>query len=98
MSLTGKTLANSYKDILQVDNSNSGIDTNTRYIKDGEGTTSALTLSDDIVGVQPVNDDTSTAFLVASSGGTTLFDVNTVDSKVRALGNYINTQYATFGI
>ena len=26
MSLTGKTLANTYKDLLQVDNSNNGVD------------------------------------------------------------------------
>ena len=35
MSLTGKTLAGSYKDILQVDNSNSGITTSVKQIKDG---------------------------------------------------------------
>ena len=98
MSLSGKTLANTYKDLLQVDNSNSGVDGVTRRIKDGEGTESALTLSDDIVGVQPVNDDTSAAFLVVSNGGTTVFHVDTTNQLVSASGNYVNTQYATFSI
>ena len=40
MSLTGKTLANTYKDLLQVDNSNSGIDSTAHTVKDGEGTSS----------------------------------------------------------
>ena len=35
MSLSGKTLANTYKDLLQVDNSNSGVDGVTRRIKYG---------------------------------------------------------------
>ena len=34
MSLTGKTLKNTYKDILQMDNSNNGVDTVTRKVKD----------------------------------------------------------------
>ena len=34
MSFTGKTKASTYKDILQIDNSNNGVDTNIRAIKD----------------------------------------------------------------
>ena len=45
MSLSNKTLANAYKDLLQMDNSNNGITTSTKTIKDGEGTDSALSLS-----------------------------------------------------
>ena len=55
MSLTGKTKASSYKDILQMDNSNNGIDTTTRNVKDGEGTQSALNLSDDQI--KMINND-----------------------------------------
>ena len=50
MSLTGKTKASTYKDLLQMNNSNSGIDTTTRNIVDGEGTASAISISDDQVG------------------------------------------------
>ena len=98
MSLTNKTLANTYKDILQMDNSNSGIDTNARIIKDGEGTASCLSLSDDLVSIRPNNDDTTSTFLVRSNGGTILLSVDTTNSKVSALGNYVNTQYAHFGL
>tara|TARA_R100000781_G_scaffold21495_1_gene16156 strand:+ start:10745 stop:11536 length:792 start_codon:yes stop_codon:yes gene_type:complete len=98
MSLTGKTLADTYKDLLQVDNSNNGVDATTRRIRDGEGNQTAVSISDDIFGVQPVNDNTAATFLVTNNSGTTLFDVNTTDSRVNALGNDVNTQYATFAI
>ena len=41
-TLTGQTIANSYKDLLQVSNSNSGVDGTIRIVEDGEGTSSAL--------------------------------------------------------
>ena len=44
MSLTNKTIANTYKDVLQVDNSNSGITTSRKYIKSGDGTMMILLL------------------------------------------------------
>ena len=43
--LTGSTIASTYKDLLQVSNSNSGIDSTLRVIEDGEGTESILSLS-----------------------------------------------------
>ena len=98
MSLTGKTLADTYKDLLQVDNSNNGVDATTRRIKDGEGNQTAVSISDDIFGVSPVNDNTAATFLVTNNGGTTLFDVDTTNNAVNALGNKVNTQYATFSI
>ena len=44
-TLEGQQIKNSYKDLLQVSNSNSGVDGTLRNIEDGEGTTSALQLS-----------------------------------------------------
>ena len=43
--LTGNTIASTYKDLLQVSNSNSGIDSTLRVIEDGEGTESILSIS-----------------------------------------------------
>ena len=43
--LTGSTIASTYKDLLQVSNSNSGIDSTLRVIEDGEGTESMLSIS-----------------------------------------------------
>ena len=57
MSFTGKTKANTYKDILQMNNSNSGIDTTVRNVVDGEGTASSISISDDNLQLKPVNDD-----------------------------------------
>ena len=98
MSLTGKTLAATYKDLLQCDNSNNGIDSGLRNIKDGEGTASSLWLSDDVVRVFPTNDNTTSAFNVRANGGGTVFAVDTTNELVSASGNYVNTQYAYFGL
>jgi len=98
MSLVGKTLAGSYKDILQADNSNNGITTVTKTIKDGEGNETSMSLSDDNLGIDPKNDDTTTAFRVRTKGGTTVLAVDTTNQLVIASGNNVNTQYATFGI
>tara|TARA_A100001201_G_scaffold23322_2_gene26589 strand:- start:16869 stop:17654 length:786 start_codon:yes stop_codon:yes gene_type:complete len=98
MSLTGKTLANTYKDLLQVDNSNNGIGTATRNIKDGEGTGSCAYISDDNLVVRPQNDDTTKALRVRAVDGTTVLAVDTTNQLVVASGNNVNTQYATFSV
>ena len=46
-TLTGRTVATTYKDLLQISNQNAGIDGDFRYIEDGEGTISVLGLSTD---------------------------------------------------
>ena len=57
MSVEGKTKAGSYKDILIVPNSNNGIDATTRNITSGDGSPSALNLSDDQVAITPKDSD-----------------------------------------
>ena len=98
MSLSGKTLKNSYIDLLQMDNSNSGVDTTTRRVKDGEGTLSSLSISDDSTVIRPNNDDTTAAFGVTTKGGVQVLLVDTTNQLVVASGNNVNTQYATFGL
>ena len=66
MSLTGKTKAGSYKDILQMNNSNSGVDGTLRNVVDGEGTASALFLSDDQVAISPQDSDGTAPFNICS--------------------------------
>ena len=44
-SLQGQTIAGSYKDLLQVSNSNSGVDATARAVEDGEGTATLLYIS-----------------------------------------------------
>ena len=99
MSLTGKTKAGSYKDILQVDNSNSGITTAIKNIKDGEGTASCAWLSDDSLLLRPVNDD-STPLQVRDKDGNPLFTVNAADDSVKAgIGQHtVNTHIQNFSL
>ena len=44
-TLTGKTIASTYKDLLQISNSNSGVDSTLRVVSDGEATDTVLYLS-----------------------------------------------------
>jgi len=50
-TLTGQYITDSYKDLLQVSNSNSGIDTTLRNVSDGEGTSCPLQLSSAAVNI-----------------------------------------------
>ena len=97
MSLTGKTLSASYKDILQVDNSNNGVTTSIKTVKDGEGTSSCLAISDDNILIVPNNDDSTTTLQVRTNSGSQVLAVDTTNELVTASGNIVNTQYAYFG-
>ena len=98
MSLSGKTIKNSYVDLLQLDNSNSGVPTTVTRIKDGAGNATSLMVSDDQVRVNPANDDTISALVVRSKSGSTVLSVDTTNELVSASGNTVNTQYAYFSI
>ena len=98
MSFTGKTKASSYKDILQMDNSNNGIDTTTRNVKDGEGTQSALNLSDDQIAITPKDSDGTAILKVTNKSGTAILTVDSTNSLVKANNTSVNTQIKTFGL
>ncbi len=98
--LTGKTIGSSYKSLLRISDDTDGIDTSLESVTDGEGTVSALKLSDDQFAVQPANDDTTEVFCVKTQGDSTLLAVDSTNSVVKAgLGQAnVLTQYANFGI
>jgi len=75
-----------------------GFDATTRKLCSGDGADSALSLSDDVLTVQPVNDDTTGAMLVKNKGGSNILAVDTVNSRVLCGSSQINalTQYAYF--
>jgi hypothetical protein len=50
-TLTGKLISNTYKDLLQVSNGNDGVDSTVRFVSDGEGTNSALQISQSAVNI-----------------------------------------------
>ncbi len=78
-TLTGKKIANTYKDLLQVSNSNSGIDTTLRNVEDGEGTSSPLQLSNSTINL----------------GGTLQIGGETLTATVSALNNIADLTGAT---
>jgi hypothetical protein len=96
---TGKTYASFYGNDLQVSRtSNAGIDTTTRSIEDGLGDATAISLSDDVLQVQPQSDDTTGAFLVKNQGGSNILAVDSDNSRVLCGSGQVNalTQYKEF--
>ena len=98
--LTGKTIASNYKSLLRVDDDSNGIDGTLETVTDGEGTASAIKLSDDNLTVRPNNDDRTNALGVRQKAGNYVFTADTTNSVVRAgVGQFnVLTQYAYFGI
>ena len=97
MSLTNKTISSSFIDVISIDNSNAGFDTNIDQIRSGNGNGSALYLSTNNLKVQPSADSTTNS-VIYDKDGNTLFQVDSTNDAVKALGNHVNTQYAHFGI
>jgi len=97
MSLTGKTPASTYKDLLYVDNSNTGVDSTSRSVKSGNGTESSLLVSDRSLKVKS-NTNNTTALEVVNASDAEKFKVDTTNNQVKALGHHVNTMYVNFGI
>ena len=100
-SFTGKTFSNFYKNILGINQSgNTGVDTTTRTVHDGAGNSTSISLSDDVLSVQPITDNTTGTMLVKKQGGDSILTVNTTDSKVLVNAGQVaaNTNYAIFGV
>mgnify|MGYP001363717636 CR=1 FL=1 len=97
---TGKTYSSFYKNDLAVNqSSNTGVDATTRVVHDGAGQSTSISLSDDVLSVQPVNDNGNT-LLVKNQGGSNIFVVDTTNSKLLggASQTALNTNYAYFGV
>ena len=100
VSKTGKTPASYYKsDVSVSQTSNVGFDSTTRIICSGDGADSAISLSDDVLSVQPQNDDTTGTMLVKNNAGNNILAVDTTNSKVLLGASQVPpTNYAHFGI
>ena len=98
MSFTNRTIADTYKDILQVDNSNNGISTSTLTIKSGNGIETCTSISDDQLTIRPKNDNTTDTFNIRNASGTELFKVDSTNTAIKALGQYVNTGVQSFGL
>ena len=99
MALTNKTIASTYGDILQADNSGSGRTANGTVIKDGLGQSTALTLGQNKTHIKPSSDQTD-AFIVETSGGTDLLVVDSTNSAIKTgtTQTYTNTQIQKFSV
>ena len=100
-SFSQKTFSSFFNRILQIGNSgNTGTSSSTTIIESGDGTATSISLSDDVLSVQPVNDNTVRTFAVFNQGGSSILAVDTTDSlvKVGASQVHATTQYAYFGV
>ena len=83
-TFTGKTFASFYKNILGLNqSSNTGVDSTTRVVHDGAGQSTSIRLSDDVLSVQPVNDDSTSTMNVLTASGSRILEVDTTNSMVR---------------
>jgi len=97
----GKAFSTYFKNILGINqSSNTGVDTTTRVVHDGAGNSTSISLSDDVLSVQPVTDNTTATMLVKNQGGSNILAVDTDNSKVLVGASQVaaNTQYAHFGV
>ena len=93
---TKKTYASYYgNDVAINQTSNTGVDSTTRKLQDGFGNNTSISLSDDVLQVKPVNDDTTSTMNVQTSGGSTILAVDTSNSlvKVGATQVHATTMY-----
>jgi len=98
MSLSGKTVKETYKSLIRVNDNSNGVDSSAESCTDGAGNGTGLKLGTDKVHVQPSNADSTTAFQVNTSGGTQRFLVDTSNGYVKGGVNdyYMNTQTVEF--
>ena len=97
MSLVNQTFSARFKDLLVINTSNAGFDTNIDQVTSGNGNGSSLYLSTNNLKVQPTADSTTNS-VIYDKDGNILFQVDSTNDTVKALGNHANTQYAYFGI
>ena len=74
-TLTGKTIANTYKDLLQVSNENDGVDETMRTVSDGDGTNTALMLSNAGVNINGTFELNGEALTVNASAINNMADI-----------------------
>ena len=100
-SFSQTTFSTFWKRIFQVSQtSNTGVDSTTRNVQTGDGVNTSISISDDVLQVQPQNDDTTGTMLVKNNAGNNILAVDTTNSKVLggASQTALNTQYAHFAV
>ena len=100
MALKTKTIAQAYKDLLVLNNSNGGLSSSGTTILDGNGNSSSVVLGKDRFHVRPSSAESTAVFQVKAKDGTTLFYVDSTNKEVRSgtSETIINTQTHQFGL
>jgi len=98
MSFINKKPANTFKDILQINNGNSGISASLKQVKSGSDDGSSLYISEDNIKTQPSADST-TSVVHYDKDGNALLTIDSVNDMIKSgiSQHHINTQYAHFG-
>ena len=95
-TLTGKKISESYKDLLQISNSNAGVDATLRDIEDGEGTASILQISSASINIK----DDGALQINETAITSTAAELNFLDganTNITTLTLPANTTISTFG-
>ena len=88
----GNPFSNFYKRIFQVSqSSNTGVDATTRNVQTGDGVNTSVSISDDVLQVQPQNDDTTGTFVVKNNSGSSLLTVDSTNSVVKTGSSQLNS-------
>tara|TARA_R110002020_G_scaffold10104_7_gene39190 strand:+ start:4049 stop:4813 length:765 start_codon:yes stop_codon:yes gene_type:complete len=97
MALTDKSIESTYKDILQIENSNSGLESTGNMVKDGDGNSSNLLLGTVRTAILPTV-NSSANFSVKNAGGDFVFKVDGTNKQVKVNETQLtaNTQYLRF--
>ena len=88
-ALTGHAIQARYKDLIQVSNANSGIDSTLRAVSDGEGTASKLELSTTAVNVSSGFQLNGTA---AQTGDLLKHEVGGLEADISAIADLAVSQ------
>jgi len=105
-TLTNRKVSQTYKDLLQVSNSNSGIDATLRAVEDGEGTSSILQLSSAAVNITGAGTlqyggtaitATAAELNILDGATVTVAELNVLDGYTGSVTelNYLDTLHAT---
>lgn len=100
-TLVGEKLKNHYVDLLQLNNSNSGIGASIIQMQDGAGIGLPLYMSRDVLKLQPTNSNNTSAFLINNLAGNSCFKVDSTNRATYVYqgsnnAEYVNTGFAYF--
>ena len=80
-TLASRAIKDTYKNVIQVDNSNSGVDSTLRQVTDGGGNNTPVYVSNNKAKIQP-GENSTTAFEVKQADGTSLLTADTTAGDI----------------